>query len=62
MDDMATNIENLTVSNIESLEKLIVQIDDNIKDLGGDRVVHREGYVQKWNKETKEMEIVPIGD
>ena len=62
MDDMATNIENLTVSNIESLEKLIIQIDNNIKDLGGDRVVHREGYVQKWNKETKEMEIVPIGD
>lgn len=62
MDDMATNIENLTISDINKLENLIVKIDDKIKDLGGDSVVHREGYVQKWNKETKEMEVVPIGD
>lgn len=62
MDDMATNIENLTISNINSLEKLIIQIDNKIKDLGGDSVVHKEGYVQKWNKETNQMDIVPIGD
>lgn len=60
MDDMATNIDNLTVSNIKSLEKLIMKIDEKIEKLGGDKIVHKEGYVQKWNEKTKEMEVVPI--
>lgn len=64
MDDMATNIDNLTVSNIESLEKLIIEIDKKIKYLGGERVVHDKGYIRQWKDKDgqKEMELVSLED
>lgn len=56
MDDMGTNIENLTVSNIEKLENLVTELDRR----AGGGLVHTKGYIQKWNKEKEKMEIVSL--
>lgn len=61
MDDMGTNVNNLTVSNIKSLENLITEIDNRTVKLGGLSVVHKEGYIQKWNNATKQMDNLEIG-
>lgn len=57
MDDMGTNIENLTISNIEKLENLVTELDKR----AGGGLVHEKGYIQAWNKSTKTMDILKIG-
>lgn len=56
MDDMGTNIENLTISSIEKLENLIEEIDKR----SGGGLVHTKGFIQQWNKEKNVMEIVSL--
>ena len=55
MDDMGTNIENLSISNIKKLENLIERLDSE----AGGGLVHTEGYVRKWikNETTGEKEL-----
>ena len=56
MDDMGTNIDNLTISNIEKLENLVTELDKR----AGGGLVHTKGYIQQWNKADKKMEYVSL--
>lgn len=59
MPDMGTSLDDLSITEIDKLKNLIVKLDE-LRDGAGESVVHKSGYIQKWNKDKKVMELVPI--
>ena len=59
MPDMGTSLEDLSVTEIDKLKNLIIKLDE-MREGAGESVVHKSGYIQKWNKDKKVMELVPI--
>lgn len=56
MEDMGTNTNNLTISNIGKLENLITELDKQ----GYGNLVHTKGYVQQLNKDTNKLEVIDL--
>ena len=59
MPDMGTSLDDLSVTEIDKLKNLIVRLDE-AREGHGEKVVHTSGYIQKWNKKTKQMEFEEI--
>lgn len=59
MPDMGTSLDDLSLTEIDKLKNLVIKLDE-VRDGHGESVVHKSGYIQKWNKETKQMELKEI--
>ena len=59
MPDMGTSLDDLSVTEIDKLKNLIIKLDE-VREGHGEKVVHTSGYIQKWNKKTKQMELEEI--
>lgn len=57
MVNLNSNMDNLSTSNIVKLENLITELDKK----SGGGLVHKEGYIQKYNNLTKNMDLLEIG-
>lgn len=57
MTNINSSIDKLSTSNVTKLENLITELD---KQSGGG-LVHKEGYIQKYNNQTKNIDLLQIG-
>lgn len=57
MTNLNSSMDKLSTSNVTKLENLVTELDR----LSGGGLVHKDGYIQKYNNLTKNMDLLEIG-